>query len=385
LKFFHTADWHLGKLVQGIYMTEDQRYILDQFIEAIKEERPDAVIIAGDLYDRAVPPTDAVALLDGVLEKIVVELGIPVLAVGGNHDSPGRLHFGSRLMRENGYYIVGQLTKDLEPVVLKDEFGEVHFHLVPFVDPSVVKHLYEDETISNHQDAMRKVVDVIQEKMVEGARHVFVGHAFVTPHGETEENTSDSERPIAIGGAEYVSAHLFEPFHYTALGHLHQGHNVLNETIRYSGSPLKYSISEENHNKGYFIVELDREGHVTYEKRDLIPKKDMRTVKGTIEEIQKHQVSEDYVFVKLLDETPVLFPMEKVRSVYPNAMHVERQMYMPTKSVGNEERTERGKQDDITLFNSFYEEMKGEIADEETKALFAEVLHEVMNREEEKL
>ncbi|MCZ2259674.1 exonuclease SbcCD subunit D [Sporosarcina sp. G11-34] len=385
MKFFHTADWHLGKLVQGVYMTEDQRYILDQFIEAIEVEKPDAVIIAGDLYDRAVPPTDAVALLDEVLEKIVVELGIPVLAVGGNHDSPGRLHFGSRLMRENGYYIVGQMTKDMEPVVLKDEFGDVHFHLVPFVDPSVVKHLYEDEMISNHQDAMRKVVDVIQEKMVEDARHVFVGHAFVTPHGETEENTSDSERPIAIGGAEYVSAHLFEPFHYTALGHLHQGHNVLNETIRYSGSPLKYSISEEHHNKGYFIVELDGEGHVTYEKRDLIPKKDMRTVKGTIEEIQKHQVSEDYVFVKLLDETPVLFPMEKVRSVYPNAMHVERKMYMPTKSVGNEERTEPGKQDDITLFNSFYEEMKGETADEETKALFAEVLHEVMNREEEKL
>ena len=174
MKFFHTADWHLGKLVQGIYMTEDQRYILDQFIEAIEVEKPDAVIIAGDLYDRAVPPTDAGALLDEVLERIVVELGVPVLAVGGNHDSPGRLHFGSRLMRENGYYIVGQMTKDMEPVILKDEFGDVHFHLIPFVDPSVVKHLYEDETISNHQDAMRKVVDVIQEKMVEGARHVII-------------------------------------------------------------------------------------------------------------------------------------------------------------------------------------------------------------------
>lgn len=366
-------------------MTEDQRYILDQFIETIKEEKPDAIIIAGDLYDRAVPPTDAVALLDEVLENIVVELGIPVLAVGGNHDSPGRLHFGSRLMRENGYYIIGQMTKDMEPVILKDEYGDVHFHLVPFVDPSVVKHLYEDETIANHQDAMRKVVGGIQEKMVEDVRHVFIGHAFVTPNGETEENTSDSERPIAIGGAEYVSAHLFEPFHYTALGHLHQGHNVLNETIRYSGSPLKYSISEEHHNKGYFIVELDGDGQVTFEKRNLIPKRDMRTVEGTIEEIQQHQVSEDYIFVKLLDETPVLFPMEKVRSVYPNAMHVERKMYVPSKTDGNEERTERGKQDDVTLFNSFYEEMKGEIADEETKALFEEVLHKVMNREEEKL
>ena len=232
---------------------------------------------------------------------------------------------------------------------------------------------------------MKKIVNKIEETMDGNIRHVFIGHAFVTPHGETEENTSDSERPIAIGGAEYVSAHLFESFHYTALGHLHQAHNVLNETIRYSGSPLKYSISEEHHNKGYFIVELDAEGQITYEKRNLIPKRDMRTVEGTIEEIQRHQISEDYIFVKLLDETPVLFPMEKVRSVYPNAMHVERKMFMPSKGVVNEERTERGKQDDLTLFISFYEEMKGEIADEETKSLFEEVLHKVMNREEEKL
>ena len=163
MKFFHTADWHLGKLVQGVYMTDGQRYILDQFIEAIGEEKPDAVVIAGDLYDRAVPPTEAVALLDEVLEKIVMELKTPVLAVGGNHDSPGRLHFGSRLMQVNGYHIVGQMTKDIEPVMLKDEYGEVHFHLVPFADPSIVKHLYDDETISNHNDAMNKVTDGIQE------------------------------------------------------------------------------------------------------------------------------------------------------------------------------------------------------------------------------
>ena len=157
LKFFHTADWHLGKLVQGIYMTEGQRYVLDQFIEAIREEKPDAVVIAGDLYDRAVPPTEAVALLDEVLEKIILELGIPVLAIGGNHDSPGRLHFGSGLMRANGYHIAGQMTKEIEPVVLSDEYGEVHFHLVPFADPSVVKHLHDDETIVNHNEAMKKV------------------------------------------------------------------------------------------------------------------------------------------------------------------------------------------------------------------------------------
>ena len=284
-------------------------------------------------------------------------------------------------MRANGYHITGQMTKDIEPVVLSDEFGEVHFHLVPFADPSVVKHLHGDETISNHHDAMKKVTEGIRENMEKDARHVFVGHAFVTPHGESEENTSDSERPLAIGGAEYVSAHLFEPFHYTALGHLHQAHYVLNETVRYAGSPMKYSISEEHHNKGFFIVELDAEGQVTVEKRELKPQHDMRTVEGTMEEILLHPVSEDYVFVKLLDETPVLFPMEKIRSVYPNAMHVERKMHIPTRKTGNEHRIEHGKQDDIALFKAFYEEMKGEAADEETEELFAQVLHEVMHKE----
>lgn len=381
LKFFHTADWHLGKLVQGIYMTEGQRYVLNQFVEVVKKEKPDAVVIAGDLYDRAVPPTEAIALLDEVLGKITMELGIPVLAIGGNHDSPGRLHFGSGLMRVNGYHIAGQMTKVIEPVVLSDDYGEVHFHLVPFADPSVVKHLHEDETIVNHNDAMKKVTATIREQMAEGVRHVFVGHAFVTPHGESENNTSDSERPLAIGGAEYVSAHLFEGFNYTALGHLHQAHYVLNETVRFAGSPMKYSISEEHHNKGFLIIELDAAGQVSVEKRELKPKHDMRTVVGTMEDILLHPVSEDYVFVKLLDETPVLFPMEKVRSVYPNAMHVERKVLMLTANAVDEQRMEHGKHDDLALFKAFYEEMKGEAADVETETLFSEVLHEVMHKE----
>lgn len=385
LKFFHTADWHLGKLVQGVYMTDGQRYVLDQFIEAIKEEQPDAVVIAGDLYDRAVPPTEAVALLDEVLEKIIIQLKIPVLAIGGNHDSPGRLNFGSGLMRANGYHIAGQMTKKMEPVVLSDEFGEVHFHLVPFADPSVVKHLHGDDMISTHNDAMKKVTASIRENLQKDARHVFVGHAFVTSHGESEANTSDSERPLAIGGAEYVSASLFEPFHYTALGHLHQAHFVLNETIRYAGSPMKYSISEQHHHKGFFIVELGAEGQVTVEKRELIPQHDIRTVEGKMEDIVMHPVSEDYVFVKLLDDTPVLFPMEKIRSVYPNAMHVERKVFMPVNKVENEQPVGHGKQDDVALFKAFYEEMKGEAADEETEELFAQVLHEVMQKERTEL
>ncbi|WP_062106798.1 exonuclease SbcCD subunit D [Bacillus niameyensis] len=382
MKFFHTADWHLGKLVQGVYMTEDQRYILDQFIQAITEEQPDAVIIAGDLYDRGVPPTEAVHLLDEVLETIVLKLKTPVIAVAGNHDSPSRLNFGSKIMKEKGLNLVGRLTKDMEPVILHDENGEVHFHLVPYCDPSVVRNLFEDEEVRSHNDAARKIIEHISANQDKQARHVLVGHAFVTPFGEKEENTSDSERPLSIGGAEYVDARLFANFHYTALGHLHQAHYVSAEKIRYAGSILKYSISEERHKKGFSIVELDENGEVAIEKRTFTPKRDMRTVEGTMEEILTHPINEDYVFVRLLDETPVLSPMEKVRSVYPNAMHVERKA---TSAISDEryETKARSKMTDLELFQSFYKQVKGVEPSEETEAIFKEVLDDLLQVENE--
>lgn len=163
MKLFHTADWHLGKLVQGVYMTDDQRYVLEQFLQAIDEERPDAVIIAGDLYDRALPPVEAVDLLDEILAEIVLKRKVPVLSIAGNHDSPTRLQFGSKLMKETGLHIAGEIT-NLEPIILNDEFGEVHFHLVPFAEPSTVKSIYEDNSINTHDDAMKKVIEKIEEK-----------------------------------------------------------------------------------------------------------------------------------------------------------------------------------------------------------------------------
>ncbi|MFD2759782.1 exonuclease SbcCD subunit D [Lentibacillus juripiscarius] len=381
MKLFHTADWHLGKLVQGVYMTEDQRYVLEQFIRAVEEEKPDAVIIAGDLYDRAVPPTEAVHLLDEVLDRIVLGLNTPVLAVAGNHDSPGRLNFGSSIMKENGFHIVGNLRKEMEPVVLHDEHGPVQFHLVPYCDPSVVRNELEDETIRTHNDAAEKIAETIHQQMDPDSRHVYVGHAFVTPFGEEKENTSDSERPLSIGGAEYVDAQHFSRFHYTALGHLHRAHYVSNETVRYSGSIMKYSISEENHHKGFHIVELDADGNVSIEKRGLTPARDIRTVEATMEELLMHPVSEDYVFVRLLDETPVLSPMERIRSVYPNAMHVERKHFAPSAradSTGSNQRTDRSSMSDLDLFKAFYKEVKGTDATAETEAIFKDVLENLL-------
>ena len=379
MKFFHTADWHLGKLVQGIYMTEEQQFVLEQFIDAIKEEQPDAVVIAGDLYDRAVPPTEAVNLLDEVLAKIVLDLKTPVLAVAGNHDSPGRLNFGSRLMKMNELHIAGHVHKEQQAVVLNDQFGEVHFHLVPYADPSMVRYAFEDDAIRSHNDAMKAITENIKSAYDTQARHVFVGHAFVTPHGEQEANTSDSERPLSIGGAEHVDAHHFEGFHYTALGHLHKAHYVRNETIRYSGSPLKYSISEEHHQKGFHIIEMDAAGEVSVTKRLFLPRRNMRRVEGTMDEILRHEISDDFVFVTLLDDAPVLFPMEKVRSVYPNAMHVERTNF--SGSVLQSDTGSRRNMDSLSLFHAFYEEVKGEKATVETADIFKDVLQEFLREE----
>ncbi|GMK47562.1 nuclease SbcCD subunit D [Paenibacillus glycanilyticus] len=387
MKFFHTADWHLGKLVQGVYMTEDQRYVLEQFVSAVELERPDAVIIAGDLYDRAIPPTEAVDLLDELLERIVVGLDTPVLAISGNHDSPDRIDFGTAMMESRGLHIAGRLRTEHKPVVLKDAFGEVHVHLVPYADPAQVRITYEDENIRTHDEAMRAITERIASQMDPAARHIVVGHAFVTATGAAEPNTSDSERPLSIGGAEHVRADYFAPFHYTALGHLHQAHFVGSEKIRYAGSPLKYSISEEHHNKGYLVVEMDADGNVAIEKRELKPLRDMRRIAGPIEEIETHPVNEDYVFVTLLNDNPVLFPMEKVRAVYPNALHVERRV-TAVRGIGedgdaSETAVRRSEADPVSLFESFYLEVKGVALDEPKKRLFADTFGGLLREEGE--
>lgn len=384
MKLFHTADWHLGKLVQGVYMTEDQQYVLEQFIKDIEMEKPDAVIIAGDLYDRAVPPTEAVQLLDHVLETIVLKLKTPVLAIAGNHDSPSRLNFGSSIMQAAGFHIVGELTYPFKPVVLNDEYGQVHFYLIPYAEPGKVRHLLLDDEIKTHDDAMRKLTESIKATMDPSVRHVLIGHAFVTPGGEARENTSDSERPLSIGGAEHVSAEHFSGFIYTALGHLHQAHHVGVETVRYAGSPLKYSISEEHHNKGYYIVELDREGTARIEKRELTQRRDMRLVEGLIADIERHSVNEDYVFVRLMDEAPVLAPMERVRSVYPNAMHVEQRRAI-AELIGDSVAIDgRAKMDHLSLFKAFYQDVRRTELPPQTEQLFFEILEEIHRKEGER-
>src|SRR5699024_1909033 len=385
MKIFHTADWHLGKLVQGTYMTEDQAYILQQFISHVEEEKPDLVIIAGDLYDRAIPPLEAVQLLNETLERIVLDLHIPVIAIAGNHDSPNRLEFGSSMMRNQGFHVVGTMKKEIPKVTINDEYGPVHFYLVPYTDPSQIRTLWADETIRSFDDAMKTITKDIEKSMNMSERNVFIGHAFVTPYGEEEENTSDSEKPLSIGGAEYVSAENFEAFDYTALGHLHQAHNVGSDRIQYAGSILKYSLSEEHHKKGYLIIDLLENNEIEVSKKLLKPRRDLRTVKGKMADILQSDKSEDYIFVQLTDEQVILHPMEKIRSVYPNAMQVTRVNDPIIKQLTEDGmKSDVKKMTDIELFQAFYMEINETAAPDKIENLIKEILDEqiFIDREE---
>lgn len=381
MKFIHTADWHLGKLVHGIYMTEDQREVLNQFVKLVEEEKPDAVVIAGDLYDRSVPPTDAVELLDEILYKINVELKTPIVAIAGNHDSAERLSFGSSWYRNSHFYLTGKLQNDFQPVRLNG----VNFYLVPYAEPGMVRQLLKDETIHSHQEAMKAIIGKIEENLNPNEPNVFVGHAFVLGG-----NTSDSERTLSVGGSGCVSHDLFAPFSYTALGHLHSPDAIKHDKIFYSGSLLKYSFSEAKQRKSVSIVEMNEDGAFQVRYHSLTPKQDMRELEGHLEELldpsfyEKEKV-DDYLKITLHDEGALIDPINKLRQVYPNVLHLERKILltdMEKKQSYSVKREE--KKSEIDLFEQFYQEMTTAEFTVEKKGVMADVIEKVLVEEVQK-
>ncbi len=381
MKILHTADWHLGKLIHGIYMTEDQRFYLAQLVEYLAENPVDLIIIAGDLFDRAIPPVDAIDLFDRFLEEVVLRLNIPIIAISGNHDSPARLKFGRRLMQKHGYHIITEFNPEMPPIILQDQYGEVHFHPIPYIDPSTIKQAYKTDAVQSFDDAYRYLIEKLTPTLDPHARHVAIAHAFVLHSSSDTPLTSDSERPLAIGGSEHVYSKHFAPFHYTALGHLHQGHRVGSENIRYSGSLLKYSLSEQHHQKGMLLVELDGEGRTQIEPLHFTPKRDLREVRGKLQELLKLPPSDDYIFATLLDSTPILQPMEQIRSVFPNAMHIRRELGKVRTLKEDQARLKAiSAIDDTTLFTGFYEAILERAPDKKSIELFQSALNS-LNKE----
>ncbi len=378
MKFIHTADWHLGKLVHGVYMTAEQREVLHQFIEVVREEQPDAVVIAGDLYDRSIPPTDAVELLDEILFTINVELKTPLVAIAGNHDSAERLSFGSSWYRHSQFYLSGKLSTNFMPFTING----VNFYLLPYTEPGIVRQLLEDDSIHTHQDAMKALIGKIEETINPNEPNVLVGHAFVLGG-----QTSDSERILSVGGSGCVAAELFAPFSYTALGHLHSPDAIHHSRVKYSGSLLKYSFSEAKQKKSIAIIEMDGKGQFTHRYRTLTPTHDMRELEGYMDELLDPQFYEkertnDYLKITLLDEGTLMDPINKLRQVYPNVLHLERKIDVIDRKKKQVLRAARSeKKSEIELFEQFYTEMTTAEFSPDKKAAMAEIIEKVLRGE----
>lgn len=380
MKIIHTGDWHIGKIVHGIHMTEDQEHVLKGLIRTLENEKPDVLVIAGDIYDRGVPPVEAVDLLDRFLTHVVNDLGIKVIAISGNHDSPDRLGFASGLFKEKGLHIIGSIKEEMS-IKMTDDFGDVVFHAFPFVEPALVKHLLGDDAIRTHEEALNAVISSVTKELEGNTRHFAIAHAYVT--GGEPLITSESERPLSIGGHDMVDVSVFQGFDYVALGHLHGQQKVRHEHIRYSGSLLKYSFSEVKQNKSVTVIEMGAKGDVGIRLLPLEPIREMRIIKGTLSQLSAPEVygaanQEDYIMAVLTDSGELVEPMSRLRAIYPNILRMERETM--EREAGQElsaASADFANKSPLSLFCEFYENVSGEVFNDEKRAVAIEVLEDV--------
>ena len=381
MRFLHTSDWHLGRLFHGVHLTDDQAHVLDQVVCLAAESRLDAVIVAGDVFDRAVPPPDAVSLLDDVLSRLVLQARVPVVLVAGNHDSGQRLAFGARLLAGQGLHVVGTLAGAWQPILLSDAAGPVALCPLPFAEPIVVRQELGRDGLGDHDAAMEALVNELQARgATSSGRTILVAHTLV---GGAQQ--SDSERPLTVSGGGGVQAARFAPFDYVALGHLHRAQAIERESLRYSGSLLKYSFSEAAQTKSVSIVEMGSTGVCRVETVPLVPRRDVRCLEGSLPEIlagpRLGESREDYLKITVRDEGPILDLAGKVRQVYPNVLAVERPpLVAPAGSTSAGDL--RGRSDE-ELFAAFFAEVTGRQLGAEELAVYHEAVASLRRVERE--
>lgn len=381
MRLIHTADWHLGRIFHGVHLTEDQAHVLEQLIDLVRESKVDVVLVSGDIYDRAVPPPEAVALLDDVLSRLILDCKVSVVIIAGNHDSPDRLGFASRLLAGQGLHVVGSLPSKPVSIAFRDQHGPVSVYALPYAEPPVVREQLGIDDIRDHDSAMRSLVDQVRNIQPDGARSILMTHAFVAGGEESE-----SERPLTVGGAGTVNISSLQGFHYVALGHLHRPQKVGDNHIHYSGSLLKYSFSESPHTKSVNLIEMDDKGNCKIERIPLTTLRDVRCVEGYMDDIlkgpEKGESKEDYLMVTLHDKGAILDAMGKLRSVYPNVLHIER-TYLTTGDERRGTRTDHRKMTEEELFASFFQQVTGEELSEEEKSAFSSIVNSMRQRERE--
>ena len=377
MKLIHLSDLHLGKRVNEFSMIEDQKYILNQILGIIDEEQPDGILLAGDLYDRPVPSAEAVQLLDSFLTRLA-KRKIPVYAISGNHDSAERIAFGSHIMSSSGICMSPVYDGKTAKYCLMDNYGEVWIHLLPFIRPAVVRHVFAGEEgaeeIRTYQEAVQAAVehmDLDTEK-----RNVLVAHQFVVG-----AMSCDSEE-ITVGGIDQIEGAVFRDFDYVALGHIHSPQNVGNDRIRYCGTPLKYSFSEAGQQKSVTVVELGEKGTLEVREIQLKPFRDMRKLKGTymaITSLSNYQDTntEDYVQITLTDEEDIVDGMQKLRTIYPNLMRLE---YDNCRTRENQKVTGTEtveKKSELEYFEEFFELQNNQPMNEEQRKFSEELIRKL--------
>jgi exonuclease SbcD len=377
MRFIHTADWHLGRLFHSIHLTEDQRFTLQGLVKLAEDRRVDAVVVAGDVFDRAVPPTDAVDLLDEIVAALALDLGIPVVMIAGNHDSPARLEYFSGLARRSGVHVVGRVGAQPRPAEIAGADGtSVRFWPLAYTDPETARYELGRGDIHSHEAVIAAQLEAIGPELAGPARNVLVAHAFVSGCRESE-----SERPLTVGGSGAVPSSLFKDFDYVALGHLHEPQEATSDRVRYAGSLLKYSFNEAGHQKSVTVVDLAPGGSVTIEEVRLPIKRDVRRIRGKFAEllavpVEPH-VAEAYVEVVLTDTEPVLSPVDKLRQVFPHLLSLRRKeaeslaLGPGATSMGMKTRSTED------LFGDFFEDVKGSPMSDGQRVELAAALNEL--------
>lgn len=375
MKFLHLADLHLGKRVNGFSMLEDQAHILRQILAILDDERPDGVLIAGDVYDKSVPSVEAVELLDGFLTELRAR-GVPVLLISGNHDSPERLAFGGRVMDSCGIHISPVYDGALAPVTLHDTFGPVHVWLLPFVKPAHVRRWFPDADIESYTDAVAEAVAHMD--IDTAARNVLVTHQFVT--GGTRSGSEE----LSVGGTDNVDSGVFAPFDYVALGHLHGAQHIGSETIRYAGSPLKYSFSEARQHKSVTVVTLGEKGDVQVRTVALTPLRELREIRGSYDELTARSFYEhttyrsDYLHLILTDEQDVFDAMSRLRTIYPYLMTLDYDNARTRAAGGMSVPAETERRTPLELFEALYQRQNHQPMSEVQREYIAQLMEQIM-------
>lgn len=376
IRLLHTSDWHLGRFLHGKSLIEDQTFALERLCELIDQRRPHALLIAGDVFDRSVPPEEAVTLLNHFLGEVISKRGLPVFLIPGNHDSAERLGFASQLLRDRQLTIYSRVADALEPARLRGDDGtDIHIYGIPFVEPVLIARALERDDIRSHDDAISALCEKIKSDRSKETPAVLLCHAFAIGGEESE-----SEKEISIGGSSQVSAQAFQGFAYTALGHLHKPQKVGDENVRYSGSLLAYSKSEVDHRKSITEVRIAKDGRCEIELHELPCLRRLRYIEGELAEIlaePETKTSEDYIIAGLTDTGAVFDAYGKIRMVYPNLLHVSRVGGFTSSVLPTAARNKLEEKSELELFSEFFHEVTGgELAPDE-KQVVIEVLEEM--------